>query len=284
MVLHQQVGQDALLLWRHTVRDDQVQLIAAAPLAFAGPEVTLAADEQVRQLSAGSLDLLAHLTCSPGDGQMDRALSGLGVQAALTTVLAAAREGAILLTAGFRQRWQLTAEHAPAVTAFVEYLQACQTAALWPTAGAVAGPHAWWELQSQAPALWQQTYRPSVLRTVHDLMETLSEAARALRPRFDPEGLPAPEVAHDLAHRAADLMDRLEGIYFGPNTHATFDELLSQALLLVRDAYHLCRGTWPGCLAVVRRRPAIAEGPAGDIRHQLIDWVAHHIESEHEAD
>jgi hypothetical protein len=304
LVLHQQVAQDAMLLWRHTHRDDQLQLIAGAPDAVVtayGRRVS--ADDQLRQLSSGRLDLLAHLRCTTDDGEMEQVLADLGLRSAISTVLCGDEQETILMTTGFRQRWQLSAQHAPAVSAFVEYLRACQEAALGSARTfASAGQPAWWDLRSQAPILWQQPYRPSVLRTVHDLMETLAEAARALRPRFDLSALRTqasasePEVALALAHRAADLMDRLESIYLGPaqadasDRRAGFDELLSQALLLVRDAYHLCRGTWPGCLAVVRQRPTAIGEPAhgrhvsaGDLRHQLIDWVAHHIEVEHAA-
>ncbi|MBU0611444.1 MAG: hypothetical protein KKI08_26425 [Armatimonadetes bacterium] len=290
LVVRQQVAQDALLLWRHGLRDDRLELLAAtpagvwAPATPSAPETTIPADDPLRQLSSRHLDLLAHLRCTPEDGEMERVLSNLGLRSAVTTVVHGDDRETLLVTAGFRHHWRLTAPHAPAFAAFIEHLRACQQAALMPLRTVLPDLPAWWELRAQVPTLWQQPYRPSVLRTVHDLMETLAEAARALRPRHDPTALPGPEVALDLAHRTSALMDRLEQVTTGPPARTGFDELLSQALLLVRDAYHLCRGTWPGCLAVVRQRPEAIAGPAGDLRHQLIDWVAHHIEAEHAAE
>ena len=221
-----------------------------------------------------------------------------------------------LITAGFRQRWELVAHHCQAITAFAAYLRHCQQEVL----PAAAECH-WWAWQSQATRLWQKDYRPSALRTVHDLNEVLLDARRSdfqVRrpnsgglgsPPYEPRaaegtipqprgralqspmgfrhsphggtdsGSGEPSHAQFLAHRAADLMERLETIYGTVPTACDDVELLSQALLLTRGAFELCQGSWPGWMSIEGMPPGPLPQDAAERRHHLIDWLAGRLEA-----
>jgi hypothetical protein len=267
LVMHQQVAQDALLLWRPDRDGEQLQLLSASPTVPMAVLPDVAAAPLLRELACGELEAVAHVHCAYSDCPLERKLWTMGMHAGVSAVLGDP-EDPLLVTVGFRERWQLVAHHTPGVVALASYLRECFRVALGSPAA-----RAWWQLSSRVPHLWRQPWRPSIIRTVHDVTEVLIEAAdhdTACAPRAADD--PATTVAR-VAHSAGELTARLENLYWDSRPSITAEELLAEALLLVRGAYQLCRGHWPGCLAATGPIPQPPGSSPAAIRHELIDWV-----------
>jgi hypothetical protein len=271
--LHQQLAHDALLLWEYDAGTDELHLRQAAPASLGTPPMTIRGGEDIRQLAAGELDLLPHVQCLEPGGQLERVLADFGLYAAMTVPMSSGKQPALLVTCAFRQRWQLITHHAAAFSAFLEYLGDCQRTVLPPEEQTL-----WWDLDSHVPSLWRQSYRPSVLRTICDLNEVLLDPAET--GDVARKGQTPRETALRLACSGADLMAKLESIYFDPRPSCDTDELLSQALLLLRGAYRLCLGEWPGCLTVVDGKHPAEGDNQHEIRRDLVQWLAGEIETE----
>jgi len=272
-VMHQQLSQDGLLLWEYDQEEDALHLRQAAPSSLAAPELTIRGGDQIRRLAAAELDVLPHVQCLEPNGQLEQVLADFGLYAAMTAPLSNRGDATLLVTCAFRQRWQLITHHAAAFSAFLDYLGECQRAVLPSPEQSL-----WWDLSSHVPSLWRQTYRPSVLRTICDLNEVLLDPAEAAG--MGRKGCTPRETALQLACAGADLMARLESVYFDTRPSCDTDELLSQALLLLRGAYRLCLGEWPGCMAVVDGRPTPDGESPHEMRRQLVEWLAGEIETE----
>lgn len=273
LVLGQQLCHDALLLWRLPAGGDRLELAAAAP-HLAATDLRLALDRALRDLVNGQLEIVAHTQCAGSAEELQRALGEQGIHAAITAPLRSQADGTYLVTCGFRQRWALVSHHARAVSAFMDYLRACQRHGTFGSPG-----QCWWGLDSQVPRLWRQLHRPTVLRTVHDLNEVLADAAEQCRPR-SLAGAVNLAMIRELAHEAADLMARLEGIYWDPRPMVTVDELLSECVLLVHGACKLCQIPWPGYLVSAGNRPDPPGKSPDDIRHALIEWLLAEVEDQ----
>lgn len=272
-VLHQQLAHDALLLWEYEARTDQLRLRQAAPSSLAAPEMTLRGGPQIQQLVGDELDLLAHVQCLELSSPLEQVLADLGLYAAMTAPLGQVRGNTLLVTCAFRQRWQLITHHSAAFSAVLAYLRLCQRVAL-----PVPESASWWDQDSQVPSLWRHSYRPSVLRTVCDLNEVLLDAAQA-GSVGGADSTPR-DAALQLACGGVNLLASLERTYWDMRPSRDMDELLSEALLLLRGAYRLCLGDWPGCLAVVGGRPTPEGGSPDEIRRHLVQWLAREIETE----
>lgn len=274
LVLNQQLSQDALLLWRYERSRERLLLLASSPSSPYQSEVTLRCDEQLALLAAGRLEALAHVHCALSDSPLEQTLWDLGLHAGLTAVLAEEEGDVYFMTFGFRERWQLVAHHTSTIVAVATYLREVQRLVM---PSPLARP--WWEMLSLVPHLWRQPYRPSVMRTMYDLNEMLSDVAERVGVAADPALAPErrfPSISR-LAHKGADLIARLESVYWDPRPTVATEEYLSEALLLVRGAYQLCLGDWPGCMAAGSSCPATDAGGPNAIRHALIDWVLEHL-------
>ncbi|MEI6503217.1 MAG: hypothetical protein WCP21_19575, partial [Armatimonadota bacterium] len=291
-VLHQQLTEEALLLWRYERRSGLLRLLAAAPASAAPVGLIIRAEEPLRLLADGRLELAVQPSGAGREGGLAAVLAGLGVGAAVTAVVGHEGDEANLLTVGFRQPWELE-QHSQAVLAFAAYLRHCQQVVLPPAAEC----H-WWAWQSRSTRLWRKDYRPSAIRTVHDLNEVLLDAARPeglrvgrtsksaavgqsdleMQPTWG-RGRAAEGLSLATAHHAAELMEQLEGSYGTAPTACDDVELLSQALLLTRGAFELCDGGWPGWMSIEGLPPdPLPEDPA-QRRHHLIDWLAGRVEA-----
>ena len=266
LVIHQQVAQDALLLWRPDREGEQLQLLSVSPAGPMGAGPGVPAAPLLRELACGELEAVAHVHCAYSDCPLERKLWAMGMHAGVSAVLGDP-EDRLLVTVGFRERWQLVAHHTPGIVALTAYLRECCRVAVGSPA-----ERAWWEFPARIPHLWQQPWRPSIIRTVQDVTEVLIAAAEHDNARV-------PGVAGDVAtvaqvaHRAAELTARLESLYWDSFSGTTTEELLSEALLLMRGAYQLCRGQWPGCLARTGPVPLVSGSSPAALRHELIDWV-----------
>ena len=277
LVIHKQVSQDALLLWRPARDGEQLQLLSASPAGPLSPGVAVPAPPLLRQLAWGGLEAVAHVHCAYSDCPLERKLWAMGMHAGVSAVLGDP-EDRLLVTVGFRERWQLVAHHTPGILALAAYLRECFRVALGPPAA-----RAWWQLPSRIPHLWRQPWRPSIVRTVLDVTEVLIAAAdhdntRASRANGDDNATVA-----RVAHCAGELTARLENLYWDSRPSITAEELLSEALLLMRGAYQLCRGHWPGCLAATEPIPQPPGSSPAVMRHELIDWVLSHLLDHEEA-
>lgn len=274
LICNQQLSQDALLLWRYDLRHERIHLLSSAPSTPWSAELALPASESLRQLGAQRLEAVAHVQCAVSDCPLERALGDLGLHAGLTAVLAEAPGEAHLLTFGYRERWQLISHQTSAVVALTEYLREVQRLAL-------PSPESrkWWEIVSLIPHLWRQPYRPSVLRTIYDLNEMLSDVADRTRLEGPVDRAQIRGQITQLAHKGADLVARLENVYWDPRPLISVEEFLSEAMLLVRGAYQLCLGDWPGCMAATSACPATEGANPNLIRHELVDWVLGQMEN-----
>lgn len=271
LICNQQLSQDALLLWRYDLRRERLNLLSAAPSTPWPAELAVPVSESVAQLGAQRLEALVHVQCTVSDCPLEQALADLGLHAGLTAVLSDTPTEAYLLTFGYRERWQLVSHQTSAVVAVTEYLREVQRMAL-------PSPERrrWWEMVSLIPHLWRQPYRPSVSRTLYDLNEMLSDVADRTRGEGSDDRVQG-RVAR-LAHQGADLMARLENVYWDPRPLVSVEEFLSEAVLLVRGAYQLCVGDWPGCMAAARFCPATEGSNPNVIRRELVDWVLGQME------
>lgn len=269
-VAHQQLRQDALLLWRPARHNAQLELLAVTPPGGLLNPLAVTATGALADLLARRLEAVAHVHCAHSNCPLEQTLWQLGLHAGLTTALGTPA-APLLLTVGFRERWQLVAHHTPAVVALGAYLREVAEVCL-------PGPAAegWWEAAARVPGLWRQPWRPSVLRTLHDLNEVLAEAAEGESPVAD---RPEARVSR-LAHKAADLMARWESVYWDSRPTIATEELLAEALMLVRGAYHLGRDDWPGCLAAMDYVPQPAGTSPAALRHALVDWVLSQLAEE----
>ncbi|MEI6501366.1 MAG: hypothetical protein WCP21_10125 [Armatimonadota bacterium] len=266
-VLGRQIAQDALLLWRYERHRGALRLLAASPKGVVAGGEIIAADEGLCRLADRRLDLLVQPSAAVGGGPIAAHLSQLDLRVAATAVAGQDGDDTYLLTAAFSQRWEAVAPHCQVVTALAAYLRHC---------GEVVLPSArechWWAAQSRAVRRWRKDCRPSALRTVHDLNEVLLDA----RPRGGASaGLPdaAGEAALATAHRAADLVTRLETVY-GTAAGANEDtELLAQALLLTRGAFELCQSRWPAGGDLGTPPTGLLPPDPAAKRHSLIDWL-----------
>lgn len=275
LVLNQQLGHDAMLLWRHDLRRERLHLLTSAPGGPCHNDLIVQATEHLSQLANRRLEAVAHVHCALSECPAEQALWELGLHSGLTTHLAEEGDDVYLVTFGFRQRWQLVAHHAATVTAVMAYLQECQRTAL-----PALSEKRWWELLAQVPHLWRQPYRPSVMRTIYDLNETLADVADRARPEAAVDPLRLRQRLSRLAHKAADLMARLESVYLDTRPTVSTEEYLSEALLLVRGAYQLGLGDWPGCVAAMSAPPPGDATNANAIRHHLVDWVLEQVQAE----
>ena len=266
LVIHKQVSQDALLLWRPARDGEQLQLLSASPAGPLNPGVAVPAPPLLRQLAWGGLEAVAHVHCAYSDCPLERKLWTMGMHAGVSTVLGDP-EDRLLVTVGFRERWQLVAHHTPGIVALTAYLRECCRVAVGSPA-----ERAWWEFPARIPHLWQQPWRPSIIRTVHDVTEVLIAAAEHDNARVPGVAGDGATVAQ-VAHRAEELTARLESLYWDSYSGTATEELLSEALLLMRGAYQLCRGQWPGCLARTGPVPLVSGSSPAALRHELIDWV-----------
>jgi hypothetical protein len=121
------------------------------------------------------------------------------------------------------------------------------------------------------------------MRTLYDLNEVLSDVAERGRPAPPQDGLRRRAQIARLAHKGADLMARLESIYWDSRPVVSTEEYLSEAMLLVRGAYQLCLGDWPGCLAAVSTSPVAEANNPSAIRHALVDWILDRMNDEQAA-
>jgi hypothetical protein len=276
LVLRQQLSQDALLLWQHDRRRDDLRLLTSFPSNPSQADITICATSHLAELASGRLEAVAHVHCAHSSCPTEQTLWHLGLHSGLTTSLA--DEGdSHLLTLGFRESWQLVAHHTPAAVALASYIRECRS-----LVAPLLKDQRWWELPSEVPHLWRQPYRPSIMRTVYDLNEIFVDLADRGRLDAPPrQSGPATQVAR-MAHRAGDLMARLENVYLDGRPTITTEELLSEAVLLVRGAYLLSLGCWPGCLAAASHSPQSEQGSPAAIRQSLIDWVLREIEGEQE--
>lgn len=274
LVLRQQLSQDALLLWRHERRRGCLRLLAATPLAPWQGEISIPLSEPLVDLCENRLEAVAHVHCLASADPLERLLSDLHLPSGLTSVITSEGD-CLLMTCGYRERWQLVAPQTPAVVALSSYLRLglavaqggnCETA--------------WWQLPSHLGHIWRQPWRPSVMRSVYDLGEWLIEVAEACRPLGGDDGPQVIEQIACLARRGNDLMTRLENVYLDGRSTVTTEELLSEALLLVRAAYLLRTSTWPGCLAAMNSLPEPAEANPAALRQSLIDWLITRISEE----
>lgn len=275
-VLNQQLNQDALLLWSYDRRHGRIELLASAPQGSADSGLMLAVPDQFVQLVSQSFEAIAHVQCALSECPLDKRLWQFGLHSAISTILASEPDQAWLLTCGFRQRWQLVAHHLHTLVALTTYLREWQRQAL-----PAVDCHRWWRMPSQVPHLWRQSYRPSVIRTIHDLNAVLADLSDRCR-----EGEPALTVRPNIvrmAHQGAELMARLESIYWDSRPLVSTEELLSEAMLLVRGAYQLCLGEWPGCSGAVRDCPRPLQTSPNAIRQGLIDWILQEIAAEQQA-
>ena len=273
LVLSQQLSQDALLLWRLDRRRETISLLACFPTYACDPESVLPASDHLAELGSGRLEVVAHVHCAHSSCPLEQTLWQLGSHSGLTVPLAEGNEG-LLMTLGFRESWQWVAHHTPAVAAFASYLRDCRS--LLPS----LRDSPWWETTSEVPHLWRQPWRPSIIRSLYDLNEVLADLAecgRLVTPPAEPP--PAAQIAR-LAHRAGDLLARLENVYLDSRATFTVEELLSEAVLLVRGAYLLSLGSWPGCLAAASHSPQPDESSPTALRHALMDWVLRAIDEE----
>ena len=275
LVCNQQLSQDALLLWRYERRRERFHLAAASPAGPWHEELALIANEQLAHLAGQRLEAVAHVHCALSDCPLEQALWGLGLHSGLTTVLIDGEEETYLATFGFRERWQLVSHHTSTVVALTSYLNQMQQIAL-PS----PSEKRWWELLSLVPHLWRQPYRPSVTRTVYDLNEILADVAERCRPAASEDPLRLRSKIVRLAHKGADLMARLESVYWDARPVVSPEEYLSEAVLLVRAAYQICLGDWPGCMAATSDCLATEAGSPGAIRHALVDWVLDQMHAE----
>lgn len=274
VICNQQLSQDALLLWRYDLRHQRISLLSAAPSTAWSPDLVVSPSESLAQLGNQRLEAVAHVQCARSDCPLEQALGDLGLHSGLTAVLGDTPTEAYLLTFGYRERWQLVSHQTSAVVAVTEYLREVQRLAL-PS----PEQRKWWEMVSLVPHLWRQPYRPSVLRTIYDLNEMLSDVADRARPELPVERTRLQGQIARLAHKGADLMARLENVYWDPRPLGRVEEFLSEAVLLVRGAYQLCLGDWPGCMAAAGACPSAGGANPNLIRHELVDWVLGQMES-----
>ena len=273
VICNQQLSQDALLLWRYDLRHERVHLLAATPATPWMPEFAVSASDPLAQLGTRRLEALAHVQCALSACPLEQTLSDLGLHAGLTAVIADSPTEACLVTFGYRERWQLVSHHTSAVVAMAEYLREVQRLVL-------PQQTRWWKMVSLVPHLWRQPYRPSILRTIYDLNEMLSDMVDRTRQERPADSARVRGQVARLAHRGAGLVARLESAYRDPRALVTAEEFLSEAVLLVRGAYQLCLGDWPGCMAAAGVCPSTHEKSPNLIRHELVDWVLGQMESQ----
>lgn len=274
-VFRQQLSHDALLLWQPGPQPGPWRLMALTPGGPAGNQEIVTPTPALLDLAAGQLEALAHVHCAHSVCPFEQTLWRLGLHSGITAALGDPA-APLLLTVGFRERWQLVAHHTSAVAALAHYLRECRAAGL-----PLTGDARWWAAGCYVAHLWRQPCRPSVVRTVHDLNEVLLDLADQCRPA--PPTADVAALIGRLAHKAGDLMARLESVYWDSRPVVTCEEILSEALLVVRGAYQLCSGAWPGCLAAVSFAPQPAATSPAALRHEMIDWVLTQVLSEQEA-
>jgi hypothetical protein len=278
LVCNQQLSQDALLMWHYDRRHERFRLCACSPSQPWNQDLVLGTNEQLSQLASQRLEAVAHVHCALSDCPLERALWDLGLHAGLTTVMSEDEDEAYLLTFGFRERWQLVAHHTSTVVAVTAYLREVQKAVL-----PAPAQKRWWELVSLVPHLCRQPYRPSVMRTVYDLNEILSDVMERCRPTVAEDSVRLSAKIARLAHRGADLMARLESVYWDSRPMVSTEEYLSEAVLLVRGAYQICLGDWSGCMAAASTSPDTEASNPSALRHALVDWVLDRMNGEQAA-
>jgi len=276
LVMRQQILHDAMFLWRYDRRKQRLHLEAAAPPPWEEAQLMeIEEGTHLGRLADGELHLLAHVQCLMPSSALPELLRRGGMQSALTAALVPNDSEAYLVTCGFRQPWELISHHAESFSAFVQYLRTCHAFGL-----PAPQPTLWCQRPTQVSRLWGQLYRPTVLRTVYDLTEILADAAEQCRQAGLSRYLEGEQIRL-LAHAGVQLMNQLEAVYVPRRVTYDMEELVAEALILVRGAYQICTGEWRGCVAQTRREaPLPQEMKLGAVRHQLVDWLLNLVESE----
>ncbi len=276
LVIRQQILHDVMFLWRYDRQRQRLSLEAAAPHPWEEEQwIEIEEGTHLCRLADGELQILAHVQCMMPSCALQELLHRAGMQSALTATLVPDASEAYLVTCGFRQPWELISHHADSFSAFLQYLRTCHTL------GQPAPRPTWWcHRPAQFSRLWGQLYRPTVLRTVYDLMEILADAAEQCRQAGLGCVLGAEQIRL-LAHAAVHLMNQLEAVYVPRRATWDMEELVAEALIIVRGAYQIGTGEWRGCLAQTHREaPLPPQNMLAAVRHQLVEWLINLVAQE----
>ncbi len=271
LVLRQQISQDLLLMWQCSHHLSRLSLAAASPALTPLSTERITPGRMISELACGRLEAVAHVQCREEECGVEAALYRLGALSGITVSLGG-DESPFLLTFGFRSCWQFVSHHMSAVSACIAHIVACRDVAF-----KSSGARRWWEQPAVAPKLWRQPWRPSVFRTVHDLNDVLIEIADQYRPAEMPGPQECKQQVASIAHSSAQLMERLEDLYYSAQTQCLAEELLAEASMIVRSACYIVTGRWLGCFLVA---PEISNRPVSrpaEMRRLYIDRIIAHV-------